>query len=215
MYPTRSTIADALERIMDHDRGYPGGKYPWAEDEEPWCPQGTEIDPEVLYGWLLEAERAARAVTQLRQHLEDLMRRSVEADGPIRLGDTIYKTKRDTNPKWAHDHALDALLAWATSDTETPASAVVRVAALFNLSVDSLRVTELKATAVRRAIAAGDTQEEAERAAWAAFDTFLQRPDRDGQPRYVLDKVPVSKAPLWAQALGHGERRQPEREEPT
>ena len=208
--PTPTLVAEILGRLADHDRAYPGTDFPWVEEPD----TVEDLDPETLDGWLMEAERAARVATLLRQRVEALLLVDVDRHGPVRLRDTLYKPARNTDIRWSDDEAPGRLLHWAVDDTETPAGAADRIGKVVRIDAKAVRQGEMKALAViRLERRQPDADESAmERAAWAAFDTFFVRAASGTGPEYVLDKIPISRAPRWAQALRNGERRPPRKE---
>src|SRR3990172_5499129 len=209
--PTPTLLAEILGRMQDHDRAYPGRDYPWVEEPD----TVDDLDPEILAGWLVEAERAARVATVLRHRVEALLLVDVGRHGPVRLGDTIYKQGRNTDIRWSDDEAPGRLLHWVADDTETPVEAADRIDKVVRIDARAVRQGEMKALAVIRLERRNPDADEAamEQAAWAAFDTFFVRAASGTGPEYVLDKIPISRAPKWAQALGHGERRAPRKEQ--
>lgn len=205
--PTPDLVTALLSRMQDHDRAYPGIEFPWAEEPE----ELEDLDPETLDGWLVEAERASRVATLLRRRVEALLLVDVDRHGPVRLRDTLYKPARNTDIRWSDDEAAGRLLAWVATDTLDPAAAAIRIGKVVRIDARAVRQGEMKALAVIRLQRANPDADEAamERAAWAAFDTFFVRASSDRGPEYVLDRVPIGRAPKWAQALRHGERRTP------
>ena len=203
---TPSLVAAVLSRLADHDRAYPGIEYPWPEEPDTL----SDLDPETLDSWLIEAERASRAATVLRGRVEALLLGDVTRHGPVRLRDTLYKPARNTDIRWSDDQASARLLGWAVSDATTAAEAATRIGKVVRTDVKAVRQGEMRGLAVIRLLRREPNADKAaqDRAAWAAFDTFFVRA-ADRGPAYVLDKIPISRAPKWAQALGHGQRRHP------
>jgi hypothetical protein len=201
--PDPETVYRLLADIHDFVRDYPDGDYPWPEAP-------ADLDPLTVDGWLLEAERASKVATILRQRIEALILSDIRRRGEIRLRDMLYKAGRDTTIRWAHDDAADALVSWVIRDAKTPEEAALRIAKVVRIDVRAVRLGGLEALASLRALRDNPkaTEQEIAEAYRAAFDTFLARVDSDGAPKYVLSKVPMRRAPKWAQSLGHGERRE-------
>jgi len=118
------------------------------------------------------------------------------------LGSTSFKYKLFD---MSADGASHSVLADGAAD---------RIGKVVRIDARAVRQGEMKALAViRLERRQPDADESAmERAAWAAFDTFFVRAASGTGPEYVLDKIPISRAPRWAQALRNGERRAPRKE---
>ena len=198
-------VATTINSIASHRRQHPDTEYPW--DEEDW--PATDIGIEELWEALGHATEIRQAAAVLEARLRDLMLTDIQEHGSIVLGPTVYFPKRNTTLEWADpDTSPRAVLSYALKGAGSSHRAVIdRVLEAVRFGPREVRRSWLHAQAALRA-GAGD-KEEIDEAKWGIDDTFFDRQESDTGPRYVLGSMAtgLDRAPKWAKALGHGERR--------
>ena len=188
-------------RLADHDR---------RQEEPDWemvLSPRADLTPEGLWLLVSEAERIVRAAKAMRDHLEGLLLKDVQANGAIRLGDDVYYPGRDAQWRWADPETSPrGLLSWLTLDAADIPDALDRILDAIRVDPRSVRVTALRGEAGRRAAQAGEPFPVL--AAEAAVDTFLVKEGED-TPILSHHRTTLSSCPRWALALEHGQRRAP------
>ena len=231
-HPTGMRVASqqtALENILaglhQHLRLYPTAAetpdYPWGEEAEALEDQ----DIELLWAWLIEAERASAAARLLRARIEAVMLVDIKRNGAVKLGDLLYRKAPKTGSKWAFDGASRRLIDYLFEPLRQGRVSKATKAALdkaadiidgaFGIAPRNVRVTYLDAVAAERAVHDADrqaediplTDDEIKASQYAVRDTFIAR-DRDTADGYSLSKVPAKRQPKWALRMTHGERKQ-------
>lgn len=176
------TARGAVEDVAQWDRGHEasGEAYPW--DEYGYLL--AALDPYGLDAALLEVARIKRACDQVAAQLRANMIADVEAEGPVRIGSTVYATVPDRQRKVTDPQGLAEWLGehWAQA---------VRIDA------SNVRITTVRQIAALRG---QDPQ--------AVEDTFFAW-EGEGQRRLQPYRVDGKETPRWAQQLAEGERRKP------
>ena len=136
-------------------------------------------DDEELWVLIGRVEAVARAARELADDLRAGLARRLDG-AALRFGDTVLVASPTRTDRLVDP---DALIDWLGADWATviPVTASTRV-----------RRRALESVAEKRGVDPG-----------AVWDTFVET--EWGEPR--LQAIPVDRAPKWAQALAHGERR--------
>jgi len=112
-------------------------------EEFDWDGELTVIDSAESIDDLWQMEGAAdaliRAATSVRNQIRELMRQDVAEFGPIKLGDTLYRSKRDSK-RQIIDGMGDKLLEWLGDDLR------------FAVNPNTVRITSVRAIAEERGI---------------------------------------------------------------
>ena len=155
-------------------------------EEFDWDGELTVIDSAESIDDLWQMEGAAdaliRAATSVRNQIRELMRQDVAEFGPIKLGDTLYRSKRDSK-RQIIDGMGDKLLEWLGDDLR------------FAVNPNTVRITSVRAIAEERGIDAEVIED----------SFYVDRDDPDAP--LVLEKVHQSRGPKYMQAMEHGDRR--------
>jgi hypothetical protein len=157
--------------------------------------------------WLLANALAAHR--QVLQRAEAALTRwrtaDVEANGPVRFGDTYIRTAPKTTRKIIDQAGLLGWIDHTASRLDAHEDAADLIAAVWRLDAGNLRISTLRTLAERAYRQehpdAGD--EDAAKYARAITDTFIEE-KREGAGK--LEELPMHKAPKYTQTLGHGHR---------
>lgn len=153
------------------------------------------------FAWMIarDLEAHRQAIQRVEAALKRWREADVQANGPVRFGDTFYTYGPKTKTTLVDGDALEAWLD-AAAERLGERDLTRRV---FRHGANELRITALRGIAERLAAADGVTGEE-ETADYvrAIENTFV---DTERQEKALQEK-PISKAPKYAQRLRHGER---------
>lgn len=166
----------------------------------------TGADPAEI-AWLLAGSLAEHRKTI--QAAEAAIRRWRAGDiadrGPVRYGDTFSRVKPKTTREIMDRAALLGWLEHTARRLGGDEDAADLIDKVWRLDAKNLRITTLRALAERvwKHEHPDGSDEDAERYAWTITDTFISE---DRAEDATLEDLPISKAPKYAAALGHGHR---------
>jgi hypothetical protein len=168
----------------------------FGDDEEETARQYRESfdenDIEALWSAMSMAEHVAALARKMRTNLARMMADNIHKAGKVRLGEDFFSVGPKGQRKIAdRDGLLDYINTYAdwrqvisTSDT-------------------AIKFGEVKAIAAKLADSEGLEGDDLNNAVKAVVDTFYTYPNDQG---WELKRLPMSKAPKYAQGLKHGER---------
>jgi hypothetical protein len=162
---------------------------------------------EAELAWILQG--ALREYRQTLEAAESALRRwraaDVDANGPVRFGDTFTRVAPKTKREIMDRPGLIAWLAHTAERLGGDQDAADLIDKVWRLDAANMRITSLRGVAERawRAEHPDSDDEAAKAYARTIIDTFIHE-DRDEAG--TLEELPLSKAPQYARRLGHGHR---------